>query len=251
MKSPIKDTRFLNKSISYFKKIIPKDSTVNTFGIFSGIPEISLSSSGITVNAFTSKTVIYQFWYCLFENKQRLYNILTDDSFRFNGDRDYKLLQRTLPSCEDAYMRSSLFFMLNRCSQSGQISCGEFDPDGYTSLALRNLMMFRKPELFNIFFYKENHKAMKDADYLLFHSLNFSYNLTNLGSINSYDGYNFNSRKLRTLMESESDKKIIMSYRYHPALAKFYKDYQLKMINKYGNQTSITDECVEVVVANF
>ena len=151
MKSPIKDLRFENKSINQLKKMIPKGSKVATRGLFSGAPEISLSLADRRVAAFTNKTVIYQFWFCLFENRGRIYNILTDSSFNFRGSHDYELLQKSLPQYQDAYLRSSVFFLLNRTSKTGQVSCGEFEPSGYSNTALRYLRMFKKPEAFNIF----------------------------------------------------------------------------------------------------
>ena len=250
MKSPIKDTRFPNKFIGELKRAIPKGSQINACGLFSAAPELSFSLADRRVSAFTDKPVIYQFWHCLFENKQRLYNILTDSSFRFNGTLDYNLLQKTLPSYEDAYIRSSLFFMLNRCSNTGQISCGEFSPRSYTEKALHNLRAFRRPELFNIFLYKEKHQDMLECDYLLFHSLSFSYNLTHLGTVESYDNYSFHNKKLKAFLTS-ANNKVILVYNRHPALFRFYEGQNLTMIDKYGKATDDREQHEELIVTNF
>jgi hypothetical protein len=250
-KSPIKDLRFKNLSLSLLKDLIEKDSIVNTYGLFSGNVEISLSLSDIKINAFTNKPVIYQFWYCLFENNTRLYNILTDSSFKFRGIAEYNLLQEGLTRYKDAYYRSSLFFMLNRCSTTGQVSCGEFKPDDYNPMALNYLKTFEKPELFDIFYYQNNHEKIEDVNYILFPSLNFSYNLTDIGTTNSYDNYIFNSKKLRTLLNTQKDRKIIMIYNKHPGLFDFYKEYCLTMVDKYGHQTDDEKGCEEIIVTNF
>ena len=250
-KSPIKDLRFKNISLSLLKGLIEKDSIVNTYGLFSGNVEISLSLSDIKINAFTDKSVIYQFWHCLFENNTRLYNILTDSSFKFRGIAEYNLLQEGLTHYKDAHYRSSLFFMLNRCSATGQVSCGEFKPDDYNPMALNYLKTFEKPELFDIFYYQNSHEKLDDVNYILFHSLNFSYNLTDIGTTNSYDNYNFNSKKLRTLLNTQKDRKIIMIYNNHPGLFNFYKEYCLTMVNKYGHQTDDKKDCEEIIVTNF
>jgi len=226
-KSPIKDLRFKNLSLSLLKDLIEKDSIVNTYGLFSGNVEISLSLSDIKINAFTNKPVIYQFWYCLFENNTRLYNILTDSSFKFRGIAEYNLLQEGLTRYKDAYYRSSLFFMLNRCSTTGQVSCGEFKPDDYNPMALNYLKTFEKPELFDIFYYQNNHEKIEDVNYI------------------------FNSKKLRTLLNTQKDRKIIMIYNKHPGLFDFYKEYCLTMVDKYGHQTDDEKGCEEIIVTNF
>tara|TARA_R110002020_G_scaffold243944_1_gene457526 strand:- start:1456 stop:2166 length:711 start_codon:yes stop_codon:yes gene_type:complete len=233
------------------KKAIEKNSTVCTYGLFSGTMEISLSLADIKINAFTNKAVIYQFWHCLFENSDRLYNILTDKSFKFRGVAEYNLLQEGLPRYKDVYYRSSLFFMLNRCSDNGQVSCGQFNPDNYNPIALNCLKTFEKPALFNVFYYQDNMKEFDGVDYTLFHSLNFSYNLTDIGVTNSYDNYNFNNRKLKKLLETQKDRKIIMIYNNHPGLFNFYKEHNLTMVDKYGYQTDDKKDCEEIIVTNF
>jgi hypothetical protein len=250
-KSPIKDLRFKNISLSLLKGLIEKDSVVNTYGLFSGNAEISLSLSNIKINAFTDKPVIYQFWQSLFENSARLYNILTDSSFKFRGIAEYNLLQEGLTRYKDSYYRSSLFFMLNRCSATGQVSCGEFNPDNYNPMALNYLKTFQKPDLFNIFYYQNTHEKTGDLDYVLFHSLNFSYNLTDIGATTSYDNYNFNNRKLKDLLKTQKDKKIIMIYNNHPGLFSFYSEYPLIMVDQYGHRTDHKKDCEEIIVTNF
>ena len=251
MRSPIKDLRFKNHSLAPLKSLIEKGSTVNTYGLFSGNVEISLSLADVKVNALTDKPIIYQFWYCLFENSDRLYNILTHESFKFRGVGEYSLLQEGLPRYKDSYYRSSLFFMLNRCSVTGQVASGQFNPDNYTPVALNHLRTFEKPPLFDIFYQHDSQLKLPEADYTLFHSLNFSYNLTSIGSPQSYDSYNFNNRKLRNLLSDETSGRVVMIYNKHPGLFKFYKDRSLLMVDKYGRQTQDKKDCEEIIVTNF
>ena len=94
-------------------------------------------------------------------------------------------------------------------------------------------------------------KEFDGVDYTLFHSLNFSYNLTDIGVTNSYDNYNFNNRKLKKLLETQKDRKIIMIYNNHPGLFNFYKEHNLTMVDKYGYQTDDKKDCEEIIVTNF
>lgn len=251
MKSPIKDTRYNNYSLSQLKKLIPKKAIVSTYGLYAANIEISLSLHGINVNAFTNKPVIYQFWHCLFHNNQRLYSILTNKAFKFKGITEYNLLQERLPTYKDAYIRSSLFFMLNRCSATGQVSCGEFNTGGYNALSLNYLRTFKKPDGLNVYFYDNYHDKMDEGEFVIFHSLNFSYNIANIGSHESYDSYNFNNRKLKDFLSLGQKKKTVLIYNHHPGLLKFYKDFNLTLINRYGVQTDNIQNCEEIIVTNF
>ena len=251
MKSPIKDTKYKNLSVSHVKKIIPKGESLNTFGIFSGDLEISLSLYDINVNAHTNKPIIYQFWRCLFDNKERLCSILTDKAFKFRGVTEFNLIQDRLPMYKDSYLRSSMFFMLNRCSETGQVSCGKFNTDGYNALSLKYLRAFSKPDKFNVHFYENSDDKIEDSNFVLFHSLEFSYNLTNIGSSESYDRYNFNNKKLKNFLSNEKQKKVILIYNNHPGLHQFYKNFNLILINKYGLLTNNKHNCEEVIVTNF
>ena len=78
MKSPIKDQRFKNVSINWLKNNLKKDLTIDTYNLFSGDIELSLSKSEYNVNAHTSKPVIFQFWQCMMTEPHRICSILTD-----------------------------------------------------------------------------------------------------------------------------------------------------------------------------
>jgi len=186
----------------------------------------------------------------LISDSSRLYSILTYRGFKFKSELEFNLLQEDLPTYKDAYFRSSLFYLLNRCSTTGQVSCGKFDIKNYTAIGLNHLKTFKKPELFDVLLYEQNRTIDVKGDYILFPTLNFTYNLSNIGKNTSYDGYNFNHRKLKDLLKNQ-DKKIILIYNKHPGLFSFYKNHNIIMIDKHGKQTLTKDDYEEAIVTNF
>ena len=253
MKSPIKDRRFKNLFVSHAKELIPASSRVHSYGLFAGTSELSLSHKR-HVSAFTSRAMIFHFWHCLMENPEYLYSILTDKSFKFYGAEDLEVVRERLPTYADPYYRSALFFLLNRCSVTGQVSCGKLDLSQYTMLALSYLRNFKKPENFqpcqeaNLM--EHARQSAKECDFVLFPTLQFSYNLFDYGKSLSYDTQRHDHVELRRFL-SDGCQKTILVYKAHPVLKKFYKDFNFHLIDRFGNLSDDTQNCEEIIVTNF
>lgn len=111
------------------KDLIPQQSVVTSFLFFDGQIEFELCKNNIFVNANTSKYVIYEFWSCLMEDNKTVYEMIKSEPLqRLKNEESFRILQENWPKYRDAFARSALFFMLNRCSDTGLISSGKFDP---------------------------------------------------------------------------------------------------------------------------
>ena len=252
MKSPLRDCRFKNVSISALKKIIPRRSTVDSYGLFAGRTELSLSASGIKINAITDRQVILQFWRCVTADTEHMCDIIERDRFKFNPQQ-FTILQNKLPSFGDQYYRSCLFFLLNRCSKTGQVSCGEFAPENWNLLALDSLKRFRKPPLFDLYGIPAEIGApipQTPSDFCLFPTLEFTHKILEGGSPQGYDTYSFDHVALRDFLY-DNKKKTVLVYNYHPKLLSFYKDANIQLIGKYANATEDIENYEEAIVTNF
>ncbi len=138
MKTPLKIPTRQFKSLSTVKKLIPVDSIVHSFLMFDGNIEVPLSNDGRTVIAHTNKYVNYEFWSCLKENPARVAEI-ADHFDKIDDKNIFYILQQTWPTYADPYVRSAYYFLLNKYSDSGYISHGEFTPENYNPVALVNL----------------------------------------------------------------------------------------------------------------
>ena len=254
MKSPIKDLDRNFQCLSVLKDMIPKGSIVNSFLFFAGAIEFNLAANSRFVCAHTNKYVIYEFWDCLLHDHQRVYDIVTCESFNFRDENIFNVLQESWPKYRDPYVRASLFFLLNRCSATGKISSGKLDQKNFNPIALSHLKRF-KPLNFHLI--HDNGQDIstaidnvKETDYLLFPIGAFRYDFLNHSKSQGYETELVDHRALRAKLKNES-RKWLLVYNFHPELIKLYKGYNMIMVDRYGRRTLQHVACKEIIIANF
>jgi hypothetical protein len=88
------------------------------------------------------------------------------------------------------------------------------------------------------------------GQWILLPSLNFSFNLLEHGKIRAFETTPINHMELKSALDNLSNNALLI-YRHHPQVFKLYKDYNITMIDKYGQQTETQNKCREIIVANF
>jgi site-specific DNA-adenine methylase len=255
MKSPIKDATQDFKCISMLKELIPRGSIVASHLFYGGALEFNLAEAERFVCAHTTRYVVYEFWKCALENPERLYEMVSSESLRFENQTMFHLLQESWPQYADPYLRSSLFFILNRCSDQGLISSGKLDMKNFNPIALSHLRNFKVPN-FHLQLLPESdtvdHVATDmDADYLLLPLGEFNYNLFNAGKSRGFETVFVDHPKLATHLKKMEEQKWILLYKSHPALFELYKDARVIQLDEYGRKTHQQDKTQEILIANF
>jgi len=254
-KSPIKNNLLHTKSLAEILKIIPTNSSIQTYNFYSGDLEFSLCEYGNYVTGTTTRYVIYEFWQCMFRDPVRIYNILNDESFAFEDDL-YVTLQENWAKFKNQYIRSAMFFMLNRYSKDGLISTGELNRKNYTKVALANLKTFRKPETFMLEHSKvslnDHVEQNTEPDYRIVNAGNFNFNLFEQGKSYGLEETMIYHDKLLEMMKTKKEKTILI-YKSPKRIMKHnsVNSLNVRLINKYGNITQELDSSVEVIIANF
>lgn len=253
MKSPIREDVNNFKCKRTLREVIPKGSVVNSFLFFDGALEIGLAEEDRFVVSHTNKYVIYEFWDCVLKDAQRVSEIVKSLSSLAEPDIFF-LLQENWPKYKDPYVRSALFFLLNRCSESGLISAGKFKPRNYNPLAIANLNKFRL-ENFHVIWdrqtdFLEGFKNVKQTDYLLLPVGKFSYNFFEYGKNRGIEMTSINHERLSETLKQIQHKWVVV-YKEHREIFKLYKEYNITMIDKYGKVVNNESDCEEVVIANF
>lgn len=257
-KSPVKELRTPNKSVSALKKLIPRGSVVESFLFFGGHLEFALADHDRFVHAHTNRQPVYEFWHELWHEPERVYQILTSEPFQqFDHPKIYDILKETWVKYGDPAVRAALFFLLNHCSELGLISSGKLDQSNFTPHALRTLQKYQQPT--NFFLQLDRSNDFVDSipeesgsDYLLIQPIRFDYNLIGekkqeaLGFEETYVHHQHLFEKLNKM-----ERKWIVVYNEHSEIYKLYKDYAITMIDKHGRTTTAEDFCTEVVIANF
>jgi hypothetical protein len=172
----------------------------------------------------------------------------------FTNEDMFHLLQETWATYGDPYVRASLFYLLNRCSEKGTVSAGELDPTQFNPLALARLQTFKV----NNFYLRETPDTpifqalphMQEADYVLLPVGSFSYNLFDSGKAASFETTVVKHEKLASQLRT-TPKPTILLYKNHSALEKIYADFTIMRIDKYGRHTQELERTEDIIIANF
>lgn len=254
MNTPLKYTHTTTKSLAEIRKKIPAGAVIDSYLLFSGDLELSLSDYDMIVCAHTNKYVIYEFWLTLIEDSRKIYDIVTCEDFKF-VEPQYEILQENWAHYKDPYVRSALFFLLNRCSETGEVSSGKLTSGNYNNFALASLATFKKRDNFFLV-YDETDDFVQSivpsdlSDYVLIRAGDFKYNLFEEGISRGDETVIFDHKKLKRKIDS-LDKKVVIVYNFHSQLLSMYRDYEVCMINKYGKQTKDKGQCIELLITNF
>ncbi len=254
IKSPLKNTTTLNKSLNRLLEEIPVGSVVDSFLLYSGEMEIAMASNNRFVCAHTNKYAIYEFWHSLGADPRRMYNMITSDKFKFREEM-YEILQEKWVEYKDPIVRSSLFFILNQMSETGTVSSGKLIPKSFNPIALSNLREYQTMDTLHIVLDKpdsftDSINSKLDGDHILVNAGNFSYNLFEHGKSQSYDTTSVNHRKLKHTMQTIG-RNMLLVYNYDKRLPAFYKQHRQILIDKYGRETKTQEAAQEIIVANF
>jgi len=254
MKTPLKDATHNGRCVAALKKKIAPRSVIDTYLFYGGKAELNLASYDRFVIAHTTNYYVHEFWDCLSRHPRKLYDIITSDVFKFDEEM-FSHLQESWPMRADPYIRASLFFLLNRCSEKGLISSGELSMQNFTPVALNYLRTFKAPKNFHLVLDEEQTviSSLDNANprgYIFVPCGDFSYNLFEEGKNKAYEGTTFKHTEVCSILASKSSPWVV-SYNYHPGVLKLYEKFNITLIDKYGNETSNEQNCEEVLIANF
>ena len=252
MKSPLKpNIRY--KSTWELKKLIPSKSTVSSFFLYSGNVELALAAGNRTIVAHTNKYAVFEFWASLVENPKSVYTA-SKELFPDLSMPELYLLQEQWTNQKSRIARSAFFFILNRCSDNGLVSCGKIDRTNFNPIALSHLKNF-KVDNFYPFLDKcedpiEALATAKRTDYILLPAGHYNFNLFEHGKSRGPDTALIDHRKLQETLKT-IDKKWLLLYKSHPTLFKMYNDHNIIMVDNRGRKVKNKSNCAELIIANF
>jgi hypothetical protein len=196
------------------------------------------------VVAHTSNYVVYEFWACVMQDPERVSKIA--EAFYPNlNENTFDILKNNWYSYKDPFVRSALFFLLNRCSNLGMITHGELDTKNYNAFALRDLKGFKANNM-HVNFLKE--KKIEDFDKNISiinagkYRISFLENEQILGEEETEIKHNH-------LLKNMDSRRAVMIFKPHRALLKTNK-YEKMLLDQYGRQTADFSKTQEVILYN-
>jgi len=255
MRSPLKNLDNHKCTLSYLKKTIPQRSVIDSFMFFDGYIEFNLCENNIFVNAHTNRFVVYEFWQCAVTDAYTISEVVKSDQIQRIKDKEaFHILQENWAKYKDPFVRSAFFFMLNRCSEKGLISSGEFEIDRLNPISIKHLENFRVNNFHLTYDTNEtlisSIQKASNSNFLLLPMGKFSLNLFEHGKSLGLEQTFVHHKKLNSLLNS-LNKKWLLIYKNHPGVFSLYKENRIVMINQSGNVTNDRNTCEDIIVTNF
>jgi len=260
MKTPVRDG--LNfKSLPVIKELIPRRTIVGSFLLFSGAIELGLVGDQRFVIAHTNKRLVYDFWKCITEDSRLVadhavffFNNLLNPPPPWKGAQAFLDLQQTWPNAVDPFAMAAKFFVLNRCSESGLVSSGEFSPEGLNPMSIGRLKTFKAPNFYLVHDDKENFSEAlrdpEDSQYLFLPVGRYNHNIFDHGKNRAYETTLVHHQELCEKL-IKHHKKWVVLYKNHAGVFDLYKGHHIIMVDQYGRKTNKKDKCEDIVIANF
>ena len=253
-KSPIKDpNNFVSSEV--IKQITTKDKQINSFLFFSGEVELPLYSDGYDIHMHTNKYVIFEFWHCAKNNSHNVASQAIGIHKRTHPQSIYHY-QDEWPKYRDPYLRSALFYLLNRYSPTGTISYGHVTKDNFSLLSLETLKRFSQfSKNMNLHYYKDDIfldglDKIDKSSLLLLPVGKYSYNLIGKHTYKGYETYHIDHARIKQkLIDLGND--FILIYKQHPRLAQEFSEFNHLFVNKFGKATSRADLAEDVIITNL
>ena len=239
----------------YLKRLISAETPIKAFLPFSGEVELSLLGEGRDLAIHTNNYVIYEFWSCFKTDPFRIADQAESLHARTTAGM-IKTYQQEWPAFRDPYLRSAIFFLLNRYSEKGTLSCGIASLSNYTPMCLNRLRRCDESVT------KINITYHKSEDYLegIESCPNDGVALLMVGKFQGgplgrqldmgYETYPLNHRNLKKRITA-TGKKFILTYKAHRGIPILYREYKTIYINKFGKETRNIDLAEDMVVTNL
>jgi len=237
------------------KELIPLESRVESYFMFGGAVELSLAASKRHVIAHLNRRPVYDFWKCLEVDS----SIVVDMVRSFNPLPDkttFYLFQEKWHTYPDPFMRAALLLVLNRHTEEGTVSHGEFTKSRLNSLTLSYLtkLDFSHLEL----------KLREERDLLqtispqnaeppsivLINGGQFYYSYFPESKLRGPEETIIDHLELKTTLDALTRPALLL-YQYDPRLIELYQEYTIHLVDGHGRRTQDAKFAQEVIIANF
>lgn len=224
--------------------------------LFSGELEFPLYSDGYDICMNTNKYVIYEFWHCARNNSHNIASQAIGIHKRTVDAQSIYHYQDEWPKYRDPYLRSALFYLLNRYSPRGTISHGEVHRDNFSLLSIETLKRFDQfCKNLNLSYYKKDNfldglDEVGAKDLILLPVGKYSYNIIGKQTYKGYETYHIDHNKIKQkIVDLGND--FVMVYKKHPRILQDFAEFNHIFVNKYGKETNRFDLAEDIIITNL
>lgn len=254
LQTPLRSPYQLNCA-GFLKDFFSSRNAVHSFLPFSGALEISLLSAGFDVLMHTNNFPIYEFWSCYKTDPFKVARVAQSLHGDMNADLVHTFQTEWIAQ-RDPYIRSALFFLLNRYSQTGTISSGNLSTENFRPTSLLPLQRCDKRMLdLKVNYYNTEdilagiHNVQEDECAMIIPG-KFSGGFMDLQYRDGHETYSYTHRNLKTAVQ-ELNVPYVVIYKAHPGITHLYSDCDIIFINAAGEQTEYQKHAVEYIITNM
>jgi len=252
MKSPLADKDSF-KSAKILKELIPVNSVVESYLLYSGEMELSLCAANRLVIAHTSKYPLYEFWWMAKNRNFQVASMAQDVASRLSEKMLYQL-QESWYEYRDPVYRAALFYILNRCSDVGRSTCGSLD---LTRLTPHLFRRFKMIDIQDMHFILDKdaplHRSLNtqiQSDIKFFPVGKYTRQLLHREGPPAVDMPTIDHNSLLRVLADAPYKWVIL-YKYNRHLLGKLSAHNVVLVDKYGNHTVDPERCEDIIATNF
>ena len=184
---------------------------------------------------------VQEFWECLKNDPDRLIEIIKFTlKYEYFDERFFHYMQENFQTNIDVFVRSAQFYVLNRCTEDGQIFGGKFIDTKYINeLAYFNI---KNLDLLNLSVdMHEGASSLKiietlqSDNYIVATPPGFSYRLLPAAQVDTLLNPNIDHAELASQLSTKNRWMIICNY--HKKLEEIYNNYNINYFNEYWKES--------------
>lgn len=241
MQTPLKNLKTKTNAISTLKELIPTGTVIGTYPFYDGNVEFRLAETDRFVIGNTQSRAVAEFWHCVMKDSNKI-SLMAGKLYPMLNESTFDILRKQWYTYTDPFVRSALFFLLNRCSSLGMVSHGEFGSDNFDLLSVRDLKNFRVKN-FSIKLIEEY--SQNEAEINLFMAGKYYFDVLDITEPRGVEESSF--RHTETLKKFKKTPTIFV-YEYHPRLPNI-KGYSKILLDQYGRKTT-EQNAKEIILHN-
>tara|TARA_R110002020_G_scaffold191809_1_gene391768 strand:- start:387 stop:1175 length:789 start_codon:yes stop_codon:yes gene_type:complete len=262
LRSPLKEYTSLAKTLTQIKNIIPPDSFIHSTGLYAAELELKLAADRRMVFAHSTNWLIYEFWKAVINNPQTVAQIALDLA-PIPTAYMFKCYQEDWPWYDGTEQRAALTFLLNRYSSLNMASAGELKEEQFQFHYITQLSKMRlEKSPFDVVYHRDsdtkglleqtaNEVRKYKNGYMLLLMRKYIHDYYDDVSTQGYDVEHFSHQNTHKFLLETKDIRWVVAYKNSAQIRKMYGDYNITMIDKYGNSTADSLQCEKMIIANF
>jgi site-specific DNA-adenine methylase len=245
LKSPLRYQNDNAKILHTILRLLPRDATTVVCPFFRGDGlEIGLASRGIHVQGYSSFLHLCEFWKCVIDDAETVYGV-AKNFFPLDEDIFYLLQDKLAGEEEDPYIRAGLFFVINRCTETGTVTHGKLQP-GYPKFneySLHLLKNFRSKRVV-VSHCQSHERLIEDSNKFILCCPPHYSPARSLSAVSAAQAEpsNIDHRSLRDVLVKKNNWILFLNY--HEDLATMYEGYNTIFIDKHFRETDDSPEFI-------